>query len=264
MKEFGRHLGGWLLLGALAVLALDVMSGCKAPEPRAGQAAKPAPVASYADAVARWQAGQQPGSLSEKDLAIMGKAADDLAAAMPSPGLKVGDVAPDFSLPDAEGRTVTLYHELAHGPIVLVFFRGAWCPYCNMHLRVLRDSAPAFRQYGARLLAITPQTPAQSRGQIEKEGLGFEVLSDLDSSAAEAYGLNFDVAPELSALYKARFGLDLADYNGPGRYELPVPAVFVIDRGGIIRAASADTDYKKRMEPAAILHALEEMGGSVR
>ena len=250
--------------GALILLALGLAAGCSTAGRTGGRAAESPQVAGYATAVAEWQAGQQPGSLSAADRAVMDKAAADLAAAMPSPGLKVGDVAPDFSLPDAEGRTVTLYHELARGPVVLVFFRGAWCPYCNMHLRVLRDSAPAFRQYGAQLLAVTPQTQDKSRGQIEKEGLEFEVLSDLDSSTAKAYGLYFRVADELSDLYKARFGLDLADYNGPGRYELPVPAVFVIDQGGIIRAAFADTDYKKRMEPADIVRALDEISEARR
>lgn len=259
-----RAFTGIVQVALLAALTALGSSGCASAGPAAEQGPRDAPVGSYGEAVAEWQAGQEPGSLSEGDRAVMDKAAADLAAAMPSPGLEVGDEAPDFSLPNALGRRVRLYHELARGPVVLVFFRGAWCPYCNMHLAALQESLPAFRERGARVIAVTPQTPDHSRGQIEEDAIGFELLSDLDSSVAKAYGLNFRVADELSDLYKARFGLDLADYNGPRRYELPVPATFVIDRGGIIRAAFAETDYTKRMEPAAIFRALEEINRKAR
>jgi peroxiredoxin len=246
-----------------AAPALLCAFGCAAGGPQADQPDAAAPP-SYADTVAEWQTAQGPGMLSEEDVAVMDKAAEDLAAEMPSPGLKVGDEAPDFSLPNAQGRRVRLYHALARGPVVLVFYRGAWCPYCNMHLRVLQDALPAIAERGAILIAVTPQTPDKSRGQIEENGIGFELLSDLDSSVAEAYGLNFRVAEALSNLYMDRFGLDLADYNGAGRYALPVPATFVIDQGAIIRAAFADTDYKERMEPADILRALDRLNKAPR
>jgi peroxiredoxin len=252
-KVAGRTLTTLITAVTVALCALGCATGGHSPEPPA------AAVPSYAAAVAEWQEAQDPGMLSEEDRAVMAKAAEDLARAMPSPGLQVGAEAPDFTLADADGRRVRLYRELVRGPVVLVFFRGAWCPYCNMHLRALQNSLPDIRERGATLIAVTPQTPDKSRSQIAENGIGFELLSDLDSSVAEAYRLNFRVADELSDLYQARFGLDLADYNGPGRYELPVPATFVIDQGGIVRAVFSDTDYTKRSEPADILRALDEI-----
>jgi len=217
-------------------------------------------VPSYADSVARFQAERAASGgpkLSAQDLAIMAKAQSDLAEEMPEPGLRVGQRAPDFTLPDARGTPVRLYDFLAQGPVVLAFYRGAWCPYCNLELHSLQGALGRFRELGASLVAVTPQTPDKSLQQVEKDGYPFPILSDLDDRVMSAYGLRFEVPPELSDVYRRNFSLDLADYNGPGRYVLPVPGTFVIDREGIIRAAFADTDYKRRMEPADIVRALE-------
>jgi peroxiredoxin len=115
------------------------------------------------------------------------------------------------------------------------------------------------RRHGARLVAVTPQRPDRSRAQLELDGYPFEVLSDLDDQVMRAYRLYFELPEALVRLYRERLSLDLADYNGAGRYGLPVPATFVIDRQGVVRAAFADVDYRKRMEPAAILAALERL-----
>jgi peroxiredoxin len=178
---------------------------------------------------------------------------------MPSPGLRVGDKAPDFALPNATGKTVRLSEALSKGPVVLAFYRGAWCPYCNLELRALQQSLPAFKARGASLITVTPQKPDKSREEIEKEGYAFEILSDLDSAVMKKYKLFFDVPKDLSDLYKEKFGLDIAEYNGEGRTVLPVPGTLVIDRAGIVRAAYAKTDYKQRMEPAAIVAALDKI-----
>jgi peroxiredoxin len=190
---------------------------------------------------------------------VMEAAARDLAAAMPDPGLHVGDEAPDFSLPNAYGKEVRLRDLLDQGPVVLTFYRGAWCPYCNLQLRGLQEALPAIERGGARLVAVTPQKPDKSRGQVAKEGYRFEVLSDLDDRVMKAYRLYFEVPPELSKVYQQLLSLDLAEYNGEGRYVLPVPATFVIGRDGVIRAAYANVDYRMRMEPAAILSALRAL-----
>lgn len=202
--------------------------------------------------------GQRPAP-DPRQRVIMDKAAQDLAAAMPEPGLKVGSHAPDFSLPDAFGATVKLADLLTQGPVILTFYRGAWCPYCNLQLHALKESLPLFQRHGAQLVAITPQTADRSRGQIEKDAYPFHILSDLDNSVMQAYNLYFEVPEELRAMYIQDFKLDIADYNGTGRYGLPVPGTFVIDRQGIVRAAFADTDYKKRMEPSAIIEALTNL-----
>lgn len=197
--------------------------------------------------------------LGAEDKRVMEQAAQDLAAAMPEPGLKVGEKAPDFRLQNAFGAEVRLTDVLSHGPVVLTFYRGAWCPYCNLQLRGLQQTLPFIEKEGARLVAITPQKPDKSRGQVEEDGYPFEILSDLDDEVMKAYGLFFEVPAELSDLYKQRFAFDLAEFNGEGRYVLPVPATFVIDRDGVIRAAFADVDYRSRVEPSVILESLKAL-----
>lgn len=195
---------------------------------------------------------------SPEDRRIMQQAADKLANRLPDPGLKVGTRAPDFTLNNAFGSPLTLSEEWRKGPVILVFYRGAWCPFCNLHLRVLQESAPTFRRYGAQLIAVTPQRPDKSDAQISKDGLPFEVLSDIDSTVMKAYGLYYELEPELVEVYLSH-DLNIAEYNGEGRNVLPVPGTFIIDTQGVVRAVHADVDYKERMEPEAILEALEAL-----
>ena len=192
---------------------------------------------------------------SEKDKAIMKKADQSLASSLPDPGIKVGEKAPDFTLKNAFGEEISLKEELKKGPVILVFYRGAWCPFCNMHLHVLQQSLPQFKRYGAQLITITPQTPDKSAEQIGKDGYPFQVLSDLDSQVMKDYKLYFELSDDLVAVYK-RIGLDIEAFNGKGRNVLPVPGSFVIDKSGIVRAMQARTDYKLRMEPETIIEAL--------
>ncbi len=175
----------------------------------------------------------------------------------PSPGLKAGQKAPDFTLTNAFGKPVTLSALLQHGPVVLVFYRGAWCPFCNLHLHVLQKNRAAFGKYGARLVAVTPQQPDQSVKQIKQKGYPFEVLSDLDDAVMKQYRLYYKLSDDLVSLYK-RKGLDVESYNGKGRVALPIPGTFVIGKDGIIKAAHAEHDYKERMEPAQIIQALQQ------
>ncbi len=195
---------------------------------------------------------------SKHDLAVIEKAARDLAKAMPNPGLQVGDKAPDFSLPNVYGKQIQLYSLLKKGPVIINFYRGAWCPFCNLELRALKQNLPAFTRYGATLISITPQKPDKSLEQVKKGHFPFDILSDLDSSVIKKYKLFFTVPKDLVAVYK-KLGLNLEDFNGKGRNELPVPGTLVIDKNGIVRAAFADTDYKKRMEPKAIIDALKAL-----
>lgn len=195
--------------------------------------------------------------IDEKDKSIMIKAARDLEIAMPDPGLKVGMNAPDFQLINAFGRKVKLSEQLEEGPVVLVFYRGAWCPFCNIELNALQVSLPYFKKHNASLIAVTPQKPDKSMKQIEKAEYTFEILSDLDDSVMKSYNLYFEVPQDQYELYKNWFNFDIADYNGKDRLGLPVPGTFVIDQDGIIQAAYAKTDYKKRMEPEDIINALK-------
>lgn len=199
--------------------------------------------------------------LSEQDMAVMKKAADDLAKTLPDPGLKVGDTAPDFVLGNANGKPVSLSSKLKEGPVVLIFYRGAWCPYCNIQLHALQESLPAFKKHGAQLVAVTPQTPDKSLAQVNKDKYPFEILSDLEYKVAKDYKLYFEVPLELHEFYKKKFGLDIEVFNGKGRLGLPVPGTYVINTDGKIVAVHAELDYKQRMEPKAILEALKSIKG---
>lgn len=193
---------------------------------------------------------------SENELAIMESSTRKLAVKIPNPGIRVGKSAPSFVLNNAFGKPVSLKEQLKKGPVVLVFYRGAWCPYCNMHLHALQNSLSAINQYGAQLIAITPQRPDKSVEQIKEKDLSFEVLSDLDSRVMKAYNLHYELPGDLVEVYK-KHGLDIEAYNGAGRAILPVPGTFVIDKAGIVRAMHADVDYKQRMEPSVIIDALK-------
>ena len=237
-----------IIAGILVAVILMPISGT------AGQ------VPNYQQSLEKQQAKRatQPSPFSEEDLAIMKRTGEELASSMPDPGIKVGERAPNFTLSNAYGNDVSLYESLKEGPVVLVFYRGAWCPFCNMHLHILQQSIPFFEQYDARLITITPQTPDKSAAQIKKDGLPFEVLSDLDSSVMKAYHLYFELDDELVKVY-LKHGLDIEAFNGPGRSVLPVPGTFVIDRDGVVVAMQADPDYTKRMEPQAIIEALQKL-----
>ncbi len=196
-----------------------------------------------------------PSKFSVEEKEIMKKAAKTLAKSFPNPGIQVGQKAPNFSLKNAFGEEVSLQTELKKGPVVLVFYRGAWCPFCNMHLHVLQESLGEFEKYGAQLITITPQTPDKSAEQIKKDDYPFEVLSDLDNSVIKEYKLYYELSKELLDIYKSH-GLDIEAFNGKNRTALPIPGSFVIDSKGIVRAMQADSDYKVRMEPRAIVDAL--------
>jgi len=212
---------------------------------------------SFKNAVKKFMAKRSGSKMDEKDKSIMVKAARDLEKTMPVPGLKMGSKAPDFVLSNAFGKKIKLYEQLEEGPVVLTFYRGAWCPFCNIELNALQGSLPYFNKYNASLIAVTPQKPDKSKEQLEKAEYTFEVLSDLDNSVMKSYNLYFEVSQELHELYKNEFKFDITDYNGKDRLGLPVPGTFVIDQDGIIQAAYAKTDYKMRMEPEDIINSLK-------
>lgn len=242
--------GPWA--GALIVALLG-------PGPAAAEEAELPDLSDRIDSFQQERAEKGSGNLTPSDREALKEAMARVRESLPDPGLEVGSRAPDFTLPNAFGEDVSLADQLAKGPVILTFYRGAWCPYCNLELKALQESLPAFHEEGARLLAVSPQKPGESLEQVKEEGLPFEVLSDLDNQVMKDYNLFFRVPDGMVRVYKEKMGLDLADYNGDGRYVLPVPATFVIDREGVIRAAFARVDYKKRMEPGAILEALREL-----
>lgn len=170
--------------------------------------------------------------------------------------LNVGARAPRFALPSATGQRVALDDLLAQGPVVLTFYRGSWCPFCSLALRALQRQHISIVAKGARLVAVSPQTPDASLSLAERGRLAFDVLSDVGSDVAKQFGLAFDLSDELGALYD-RLGFELERANGGYARTLPLPATYVIDRGGVIRWAFVDADYKVRAEPADVLAALD-------
>jgi peroxiredoxin len=190
----------------------------------------------------------------------MQRASQELAASgQADRALTVGTPAPRFSLPSATGQTLTLDDLLAQGPVVLTFYRGAWCPYCNIALRALQQHHEAILSRGARLVAVSPQIPDESLTLAEKHALDFAVLSDIGSDIAKQYGLAFDLPDELAAVYD-KLGFDLQRVNNGHSRTLPLPATYVIDRDGTIRWAFVNIDYTSRAEPADILDALDALG----
>ena len=176
-----------------------------------------------------------------------------------APGLAVGDAAPDFTLADAFGNPVTLTDLLARGPVVVTFYRGEWCPYCNLQLRALQQALPEITATGATLVAISPQAPDHGRSVTDTNELGFAVLSDLDQSVSESYKVRFDVTGELEDLQVNVFQNDPAQQNADGRRSLPVPSTFVIDPAGTVRFASVDADWRVRVEPVDVVAALRAL-----
>lgn len=174
------------------------------------------------------------------------------------PGIPVGEPAPDFVLPDANRRPVALADRLAAGPVVVSFYRGAWCPICNTELTGLQEALGDIRSRGASLIAISPQAPDASQPFVQRLGLGFDVLSDLDQSVIRAYRLQFTLDDALRDTYRG-FGMALDEHNADGTWNLPVPATFVLDRQGIVRACHVDPNYRERMTVDDILAALDTL-----
>jgi peroxiredoxin len=171
------------------------------------------------------------------------------------PAKAVGYAAPDFELPDARGGSVTLAGLRREGPVVVVFYRGAWCPYCNLQLRAFQAALEDIHAAGARLVAISPQTPDNSLTLAEQAELAFPVLSDVGNAVARSYGLVFAFGADDRELHSGA-GIDLPTFNGDDSWELPAPAVFVVAADGAIRYASVAGDYRWRVGPDEVLAAL--------
>lgn len=170
--------------------------------------------------------------------------------------LKAGQTAPDFTLPNQNGTPVRLYDLLESGPVVLTFYRGGWCPYCNIALRGLQRYQEKFKQKRATLVAVSPQLPDQSLSTAEKADLSFPVLSDVGNKVADSYGISYKVSSDLSQLLES-FGNPLENVNGAeGAYTLPAPSTFVITEDGKITLAYVQADFTDRLDPEDALAAI--------
>ena len=197
--------------------------------------------------------------LPKPALEIMDAATAELEYnAAASHALQPGDIAPDFILPNVDGRSVRLYTELDRGPVVLVFYRGGWCPYCNLELRAYQKHLPEIEALGAKLVAVSPETPDNTLSTSEKNDLSFPVLCDSNGRLSDALGIRFELSPAIRALYQ-KFGHDLAERNDDDKWALPMPATFVVAKGGVIAHASVDPDYRTRPDPAVAIGILRQL-----
>jgi len=176
------------------------------------------------------------------------------------PGLQVGEEAPDVRVENMKGETVSLGDLYAQkGPVVLTFYRGGWCPFCNRALQDWQQKVGDLDELGATFVAMSPETPAHAVETIEKGDLDYTVLSDVTGEATRRFRVAFELAPETKKAYKG-YGIDLTEYNASRRWELPAPATYIIDRDGIIRYAHASWDYREgRADPDEVLEALRDM-----
>ncbi|OSJ33786.1 alkyl hydroperoxide reductase [Bradyrhizobium japonicum] len=175
-----------------------------------------------------------------------------------SHALKVGDEAPDFLLPDADGRLHSSEQLRRNGPLVLSFFRGGWCPFCTAELCALQAAKDEFESVGATLVVVTPETRDFPRQLKRSLGLDLKVLSDVDYGVAISYGVLFKVPDEIKAHYSGR-GFDFGARHGSPEWMLPIPATYVIDAQGRIRSAFVEPDFTIREEPAEILASLRQV-----
>ncbi len=172
--------------------------------------------------------------------------------------LKVGDAMPSFLLPDIDGELVSADELTAQGPLVISFFRGHWCPYCNAELAALEEALPEIGALGATLVAITPELGSGPAGLRPAHDLHFRILLDPDNGVGLEFGVVFPLSEALKAEY-AKLGVDVDRFYGNDNdsWFLPMPATFIVDRTGIVRHAFVDPDYRRRMEPAEILSVLK-------
>jgi peroxiredoxin len=191
---------------------------------------------------------------------LMHRATAALVASGAAAGaLRVGDQAPAFILSDADGKRVSSAELLTQGPLIVTFYRGVWCPYCNMDLQALESALPEFKEKGAQLVAVSPQTASYSRRSQRENNLSFPILSDPHNEIAAIFGLRFELPDYLRALYKNVFKNDLAIVNGDPSWTLPMPARFLIGQDGTILYAEVNPDYTRRPDPQLLLPALDRV-----
>jgi peroxiredoxin len=166
--------------------------------------------------------------------------------------LAVGDTAPMFELPDSNGQMVKLADVLANGPAVVSFYRGAWCPFCNLELKAMQRELASAEASNVTLVAISPNTPDTSRDLVAESELTFPVLSDAENVVAKQFNLVYEMEPGLVEFYKAQ-DRNINTMNGSDRWELPVPATYVIDQSGVVQHAHVDLNHRARAEPSEIV-----------
>jgi peroxiredoxin len=211
---------------------------------------------------ADFEAGKPPYNVPHSVIETMHRATAELTATgLAGRAKKVGDIAPAFLLKDPEGNTVSSKELLAKGPLIVTFYRGVWCPYCNMELQALQAALPEFQKLGASLVAISPQTAPNSRKAAKQNNLSFPILSDTKGEVGTAFGLKFKLPDYLVELYKGLKN-DLPTINDDPGWTLPMPARYVIGPDSTILYSEVNPDYTIRPEPSDMFAALRKVSGA--
>ncbi|MGA7433696.1 MAG: peroxiredoxin-like family protein [Xanthobacteraceae bacterium] len=189
--------------------------------------------------------------------AVMERHINELRDGLAKTALKAGDRAPPIALTNAKGAIVDIKSLLVRGPAIVTFYRGGWCPYCNLELRAFQQILPEIKAAGASLVAISPEKPDDTLSTAEKNALDFEVLSDVGQKVGRAFGLVYTFSDELISTYK-QFGQDIPGRNASDEWALPISATYVIGQNGHIIYAYTDADYRDRAEPAEVLKVLKK------
>ena len=176
-----------------------------------------------------------------------------------SDAIQLGAQAPRFELPNQQGKSVSLDDLLTKGPVVVTFYRGSWCPYCNLQLRALQEKLGEIHNLGAELVAISPQVPDGSLSKDEISAMDFIVLSDQDAKVAALFGVAWEIPEFVLEHMKVDRKLDIETINNGNTNIMPIPATFVLNRDGAVKWRFVDVDYRTRSEPADIIEALQKL-----
>lgn len=194
--------------------------------------------------------------LPEVILEAFGKSIEDIKTLnIEENSIQIGDQIPEFSLSNALGKIINSGEILKNGKIILAFYRGSWCPYCNLELKFLQNNLPRIKQKGGILIAVSPQSPDHSLSMAEKNNLEFEVLTDTDNNFAKKLGISFQLQDFVFPYYKD-LGIDLSDFNKNNENTLPVPAVFVVDENRVVTYKFLDVNYMNRIDVEELIQAL--------
>jgi peroxiredoxin len=229
-----------------------------APSARADEPAPGRPVEAELSSMAEASAKKMP----PEAIAAGKKGVEEVAASgVLKTALNVGGTMPSFTLGDARGKPVSGAALLTKGPLVVVFYRGAWCPYCNIYLHAWQARLPELQSRGATLVAVSGEPPDRTAAVVQKTEATFTVLSDPGYAVSRKFGVVYEVPRAVAAMMAGR-GLEFKSYYGTEKAELPLSATYVVGRDGKVTYAFLDADYKKRAEPADVLAALDRLGKS--
>lgn len=173
--------------------------------------------------------------------------------------LNAGAKMPAFSLKDSRGKMVSSSELLKQSNLIVVFYRGSWCPFCNLYLRKLQQNVQQFKENGGTLVAISVENPDNSLAIAKKNELDFTVLSDPNLTVARAFGIVYQLPAETDEIYKTKYNLDIARHNEMDKPELPLSATYIVNQKGEIVYAFLEPDYKKRAEPQVIIETLSKI-----